>query len=28
VRVTVSKLRRKLGAPDPIATVPGRGYRL
>ena len=28
VRVTVSKLRRKLGAPDPIVTVPGRGYRL
>jgi DNA-binding response OmpR family regulator len=28
VRVTVSKLRRKLGAPDPITTVPGRGYRL
>ncbi|KQS17745.1 response regulator transcription factor [Frigoribacterium sp. Leaf186] len=28
VRVTVSKLRRKLGSPDPIATLPGRGYRL
>lgn len=28
VRVTVSKLRRKLGAPDPIRTVPGRGYAL
>ncbi|MBD8704761.1 response regulator transcription factor [Frigoribacterium sp. CFBP9039] len=28
VRVTVSKLRRKLGEPDPIRTVPGRGYRL
>lgn len=28
VRVTVSKLRRKLGDPDPIHTVPGRGYRL
>lgn len=28
VRVTVSKLRRKLGVPDPIVTVPGRGYRL
>jgi DNA-binding response OmpR family regulator len=28
VRVTVSKLRRKLGEPDPIRTVPGRGYQL
>jgi DNA-binding response OmpR family regulator len=28
VRVTVSKLRRKLGAPDPIRTVPGKGYAL
>jgi DNA-binding response OmpR family regulator len=28
VRVTVSKLRRKLGEPDPIRTVSGRGYRL
>lgn len=28
VRVTVSKLRRKLGAPDPITTLPGRGYQL
>jgi DNA-binding response OmpR family regulator len=28
VRVTVSKLRRKLGAPDPITTVPGQGYAL
>jgi DNA-binding response OmpR family regulator len=28
VRVTVSKLRRKLGTPDPITTVPGQGYAL
>jgi DNA-binding response OmpR family regulator len=28
VRVTVSKLRRKLGTPAPIVTVSGRGYRL
>lgn len=28
VRVTMSKLRRKLGAPDPIRTVPGQGYAL
>ena len=28
VRVTVSNLRRKLGRPDLITTVPGRGYRL
>lgn len=28
VRVTVSKLRRKLGQPDPIRTLPGRGYQL
>ena len=28
VRVTMSKLRRKLGAPDPVRTVPGRGYQL
>lgn len=26
VRVTMSKLRRKLGDPDPIRTVPGAGY--
>lgn len=26
VRVTMSKLRRKLGDPDPIRTVPGTGY--
>ncbi|OIH95213.1 response regulator transcription factor [Curtobacterium sp. MCBA15_001] len=26
VRVTMSKLRRKLGEPDPIRTVPGKGY--
>ncbi|QWS35198.1 response regulator transcription factor [Curtobacterium aetherium] len=26
VRVTMSKLRRKLGDPDPIRTVPGQGY--
>jgi DNA-binding response OmpR family regulator len=28
VRVTMSKLRKKLGDPDPIRTVPGRGYSL
>ena len=28
VRVTMSKLRRKLGPPDPIRTLPGRGYQL
>ncbi|UBQ03034.1 response regulator transcription factor [Curtobacterium sp. TXMA1] len=28
VRVTMSKLRKKLGAPDPIRTVPGKGYAL
>jgi DNA-binding response OmpR family regulator len=28
VRVTMSKLRRKLGDPDPIRTVPGQGYVL
>lgn len=28
VRVTMSKLRKKLGGPDPIRTVPGRGYSL
>jgi DNA-binding response OmpR family regulator len=28
VRVTVSKLRRKLGEPDPIRTVPGAGSAL
>ncbi len=28
VRVTVMRLRRKLGEPSPIATVPGVGYRL
>ena len=28
VRVVMSRLRRKLGEPDPIATVPGKGYRL
>ncbi len=28
VRVTMSKLRRKLGAPDPIRTLPGQGYSL
>ncbi|PWV57146.1 MULTISPECIES: response regulator transcription factor [Nocardiopsis] len=27
-RVTVSQLRRALGEPDPIVTVPGVGYRL
>jgi len=28
VRVTMSKLRRKLGDPDPIRTLPGQGYSL
>jgi DNA-binding response OmpR family regulator len=28
VRVTMSKLRKKLGDPDLIRTVPGRGYSL
>lgn len=28
VRVTVMKLRRKLGDPDPIETLPGAGYRI
>jgi DNA-binding response OmpR family regulator len=28
VRVTVSNLRKKLGDPPLIETVPGRGYRL
>ncbi|MEJ8282495.1 response regulator transcription factor [Curtobacterium citreum] len=28
VRVTMSKLRKKLGDPDPIRTLPGRGYSL
>jgi DNA-binding response OmpR family regulator len=28
VRVTVSNLRKKLGEPQLITTVPGRGYRL
>ena len=28
VRVTIMKLRRKLGDPPLIATVPGEGYRL
>lgn len=28
VRVTMSKLRKKLGEPDPIRTVPGKGYAL
>jgi DNA-binding response OmpR family regulator len=28
VRVTMSKLRRKLGDPDPLRTVPGQGYAL
>ncbi|PWI41256.1 response regulator transcription factor [Streptomyces sp. ICBB 8177] len=28
VRVTVNRLRRKLGAPDPIETVVGAGYRI
>lgn len=28
IRVTVSTLRKRLGAPDPIETVPGVGYRI
>lgn len=28
VRVTISSLRKKLGAPDAIVTVPGVGYRM
>jgi DNA-binding response OmpR family regulator len=28
VKVTISRLRRKLGAPDPIETVAGGGYRI
>jgi DNA-binding response OmpR family regulator len=28
VRSTIKRLRRKLGAPDPIETVTGSGYRL
>jgi DNA-binding response OmpR family regulator len=28
VRVTMSRLRRKLGTPSPIETVPGAGYRI
>ena len=28
VRVTVSNLRKKLGDPQPLETVPGRGYVL
>lgn len=28
VKVTISRLRRKLGEPDPIETVPGGGYRI
>jgi DNA-binding response OmpR family regulator len=28
VRVILSRLRRKLGEPTPIATIPGAGYRL
>ena len=28
VRVTMSKLRAKLGSPDPIRTVRGSGYTL
>jgi DNA-binding response OmpR family regulator len=28
VRVTVSNLRKKLGEPPLVTTVPGRGYRL
>ena len=28
VKVTISRLRRKLGEPDPIETVPGAGYRI
>lgn len=28
VQVTISRLRRKLGAPPPIQTIPGAGYRI
>jgi DNA-binding response OmpR family regulator len=28
VRVTLSNLRKKLGEPQLIETVPGRGYKL
>jgi DNA-binding response OmpR family regulator len=28
VRFTIMMLRRKLGEPDVIETVPGRGYRI
>jgi DNA-binding response OmpR family regulator len=28
VTVTIARLRRKLGSPDPIETVVGTGYRL
>jgi DNA-binding response OmpR family regulator len=28
VRVTVNRLRRKLGSPDPVETVVGAGYRI
>ena len=28
VKVTVARLRRKLGDPTPIETVPGGGYRV
>jgi DNA-binding response OmpR family regulator len=28
IRVTMSKLRHKLGPPDPIRTIPGTGYQL
>jgi DNA-binding response OmpR family regulator len=28
LRVTVMTLRRKLGSPDPVQTVPGVGYRI
>ena len=28
VRITISKLRSKLGEPDPIETLPGEGYRI
>jgi DNA-binding response OmpR family regulator len=28
VQVTISRLRRKLGDPQPIETIPGLGYRV
>ena len=28
VQVTIGRLRRKLGAPDVIGTIPGAGYRI